>query len=324
MKRREFIGLVGVAAAWPLAAGAQQQKMPVVAILSPAPSVRTPVLDAFRGRLKELGYLEESSIRLRFHLAGGRPDAIPGLAAELMKSPPDVILGDGALVVRTLKDLTTTVPIVGILGPDPVAGGLVASLASPGGNITGVTTLATDLNAKRIEFLKEAIPQLSRLAVLWDRNNDARGLMLDAISEYAKRVALHLDVLEGGSADVLAAALAPQRLKGADAVLVSSGPTHFNNREEIVRHANASGKPSIYPEREYVTVGGLMSYGPSVTDVFRRLADHVDRVLKGAKPADIATEQVARLEYVVNIRTAKAIGLVLPPLALQRADEVIE
>jgi putative tryptophan/tyrosine transport system substrate-binding protein len=205
-----------------------------------------------------------------------------------------------------------------------VAAGLVASLAKPGGNTTGVTTLATDLNAKRIEFLKDAISYLSRLALLWDRNNDARGLMFDAITEHAKRVGLKLDVLEGGRADVLAAALAPQRLKDAYAVLVSSGPTHFNDREEIVRHVTASGKPAIYPEREYVTAGGLMSYGPSVTDVFRRLADHVDRVLKGARPADIATEQVARPEYVVNARTAKAMGLVLSPLAVQRADEVIE
>jgi putative ABC transport system substrate-binding protein len=324
MNRRVFIALAGGAALWALAARAQQQRAPLVAILSPAPGEHTPVLDAFRGRLRELGYIEGSSITLDFHLAPGRPEAIPGLAAELLKSPPDVILGDGALIVRTLKSLTSTVPIVGILGPDPVAEGLVASLARPGGNITGVTTLATDLNAKRIEFLKDAIPQLSRLAILWDHNNDARGLMLDAMSDHAKHVGLNLDVLKGGRADALAAALAPQRLKDADAVLVSSGPTHFNNREQIVRHITASGKPAIYPEREYVTAGGLMSYGPNVTDVFRRLADHVDRVLKGAKPADMATEQVARLEYVVNAKTAKAIGLVLSPLVLQRADEVIE
>jgi putative ABC transport system substrate-binding protein len=135
---------------------------------------------------------------------------------------------------------------------------------------------------------------------------------------------LNLDVLEGGRTGVLAAVLAPERLGDVDAVLVSSGPTHFNDREEIVRHITASGKPAIYPEREYVTAGGLMSYGPSVTDVFRRLADHVDRVLKGTKPADIATEQVTRLEYVVNARTAKTIGLDLSPFVLQRADEVIE
>jgi putative tryptophan/tyrosine transport system substrate-binding protein len=303
MRRREFIALACSGAAWPLAARGQQQKVPNVAILSPAPNEHTPVLDAFRARLKELGHVQGSSIRLHFHLAP-KPEAIPGLAADLIKTQPDVILGDGLQIVRTLKDLTSTIPIVGILGPDPVAGGLVASLARPGGNITGVTTLATDLNAKRIELLKDAIPHLSRLAVLWDRNNDARGLMFDAISEHAKRVGLKLDILEGGRADALAAALAPRRLKDADAVLVSSGPTHFNDREEIVLHVATSGKPAIYPEREYVTAGGLMSYGPSVTDVFRRLADHVDRVLKGARPADIATEQVARLEYVVNTNEA--------------------
>ena len=142
------------------------------------------------------------------------------------------------------------------------------------------TTLGTDLHSKRIEFLKEAFPNLSRLAVLWDRNNDARGVMLDAMSDYAKRVGLRLDVIEGGRADILATALAPRRLKDADAILVSAGPTHFHNREAIVRYIAVSAKPAVYPEREYVTAGGLMSYGPSVTDVFRRLADHVDRILK--------------------------------------------
>jgi putative tryptophan/tyrosine transport system substrate-binding protein len=321
MRRREFIVLVGGATvAWPVFALAQQQNVPVIGILSPASGEVTPLFDAFRSKLRDMGYVEGRSIKLDFHLARGRPEAIPGLAAKLMKTPPDVIIGDGALIVRTLRNLTTTVPIVGILGPDPVAGGLVASLARPGGNITGVTTLGTDLHSKRIELLKEAVPHLSRLAVLWDRNNDPRGLMLDAMSDYAKRWGLLLDIIEDGTTD----ALTLDRLKDADAVLVSSGPTHFNNRDEIVGRITASGKPAIYPEREYVTSGGLMSYGPNVAEVFRRLADYVDRVLKSAKVADIPIEQVTRVEYVVNTQTAKALGLTIPPSLLTRADEVIE
>jgi putative ABC transport system substrate-binding protein len=327
MRRREVLAFLVRAATlpWPIVAHAEQHKVPVVGILSPAPSETTPLFDAFRAKLEELGWIEGQSIKLHFHLARGRPDAIPALAAELVKTSPNVIVSDGAFSTRTLKALTATVPIVGILGPDPVAIGLVASLARPSGNITGVTILATDLHPKRIELLKEVVPTLSRLAVLWDRGIDPRGLILDAMSDYAKQGGLRLDVLEDeGQAGSLAALLAPDRLKDADAVLVSSGPTHFNNREVIVKHIMESAKPAIFPQREYVTAGGLMSYGPDVTDVFRRLAELVDRILKGSKAGDIPVEQTVRVPFVLNLRTAKAIGLVPAPMVLLRADEVIE
>jgi putative tryptophan/tyrosine transport system substrate-binding protein len=325
LRRREFITLLGsAAAAWPRTVRAQQQKTSVVGILSPAPSEATPLFDAFRGTLKDLGWVEGSSVRLDFRLARGKPDAIPALAAELVKTSPDVIVSDGGLVAHTLKSLTTTIPIVAVLGADPVATGLVASLAKPGGNITGVTILGTDLHAKRIELLKEAIPQLSRLAVLWDRGIDPRGLIIEAMLDYARRAGLRLDVVEGGRAAGLAAALAPDRLKDAGAVLVSAGPTHFNNRYEIVQRIAASVKPASYAQRDYVTAGGLMSYGADVADVFRRLAKHVDRILKGAMPSDIPVEQVTRIHYALNLKTAKALGLEIPPMLLARADEVIE
>ena len=324
MRRREFVTLVGGAMAWPLVARAQQQKVPVIGILSPAPSAATEVFDAFRAKLKDLGWIEDQSIKLHFHLAGGRSEMIPALAAELVKTPPDVIVSDGVLSTRILKALTTTVPIIGILGPDPVAIGLVASLARPDGNITGVTILGADLHPKRIELLREVVPKLSQLAVLWDRNIDPRNLMLDAMFNYAKQEGLRMDVLDGGQAGTLVAALAPSRLKDADAVLVSSGPTHFNNREEIVRRIAASGKPAIFPQREYVTAGGMMSYGPDVTEVFRRLAEHVDRILKGSKAGDIPIEQAVRVPFVLNLRTAKTLGLDLSPMLLARADEVID
>ena len=275
MRRREFLTFLGRAATlpWPIVAHAQQQKVPVIGILSPASSEATPLFDAFRAKLEELGWIEDQSIKLHFHLARGRPEAIPTLAAELVKTSPDVIVSDGSLSTRTLKALTATVPIVGILGPDPVAIGLVTSLARPGGNITGVTILATDLHPKRIELLKDVVPHLSRLAVLWDRSIDPRGLILVAMSDYAKQGGLRLDVLDGGQADVLAAVLAPGRLKDADAVLVSSGPTHFSNREEIDQtHRGDSARPAILPQRRVRHRRRPDVYGPDVAEVFRRLA----------------------------------------------------
>ena len=326
MRRREFLTFLGRAATlpWPIVAHAQQQKVPVIGILSPASSEATPLFDAFRAKLEELGWIEDQSIKLHFHLARGRPEAIPTLAAELVKTSPDVIVSDGSLSTRTLKALTATVPIVGILGPDPVAIGLVTSLARPGGNITGVTILATDLHPKRIELLKDVVPHLSRLAVLWDRSIDPRGLYWSQCRTTRSRGACVWMFSMGGQADVLAAVLAPGRLKDADAVLVSSGPTHFSNREEIVKRIAESAKPAIFPQREYVTAGGLMSYGPDVAEVFRRLAELVDRILKGSKAGDIPIEQTVRVPFVLNLRTAKAIGLVLAPMVLLRADDVIE
>jgi putative ABC transport system substrate-binding protein len=325
MRRRVLLTTLGGAALAPASVtSARAQSVPVVAVLTPQTNDQAPVFAAFRTRLKELGRAEGRGLRLEFHVARGQPEQVRALAAAIVTTRPAVILADGALMVRTLKPLTTTIPIVGILGPDPVATGLVVSLGRPGANITGVTTLGSDLQPKRIELLKDAVPRLTRLAVLWDPGNDPGGLMRDAMSAHARQLQLDVDIIEGGRAELVAAALTPERLKSVDAVLVAQGPAHYNSREDIVGRVAASGKPAIYPERDYVVAGGLMSYGPNVGDVFRRMAEQVDRILKGAKPGDIAVEQVVRIEYVVNLKTAKALNLPISPIMINRADEVIE
>jgi putative ABC transport system substrate-binding protein len=212
LRRREFISaFAGSAFAWPLTVRAQAQTF-TVGIVSPAASDSTPVFMALRTRLKELGFIEGRSIRLDFYLAKGQRELIARLAEDAVRARPDVIVADGALIVRTLKQLTTAIPIVGILGPDPVASGLIASLARPDANITGVTTLGLDLHPKRAELLKEAVPRLARLGLLWDRDNDPGGLMLDAMEGYAKRAGLALEHMEGGGSDAVAASLSPARL----------------------------------------------------------------------------------------------------------------
>jgi ABC-type uncharacterized transport system substrate-binding protein len=325
MNRREVVALLSASAVGlPMRAGAQGRKTPVVRILSPASSESTPLFDAFRARLRELGYVEGRSIELHFHLAKGRPELLQSMAEDAVRAAPDVIVGDGALSVRRLKNLTTTIPIVAILGPDPVASGLIGSLARPDGNITGVTTLGLDLHPKRAALIVEAVPFLTRLGVLWDRDNDPGGLMLDAMRAYAERGRLSLELMEGGSLEALIAALASDKLKAVGALMVSSGPAHFANRKRIIELVGASRLPAIYPERDYVIIGGLMSYGPNVSDVFKRLAEQVNQILKGARPADISVEQVARFEYVVNVKTAETIGLDLPQSLLSRADQVLE
>ena len=325
MRRRDVITLLGGAAVTgALPAAAQQPKLPTIVILSPAQSENTPLFAAFRARLKALGHTEGLTVRVDIRLARGSPAEVRALAADLVASTPDVIVGDGLLMARTLKALTTTIPVVAILGSDPVGAGLVDGLSRPGGNITGVSMLGTELHPKRIEILQSAVPRLSRLAVLWDQGNDMAGLTLKAITDYAKGKGIRLDLIEGGHPDLVASTFTPQRLKDADAVLVASGPNHWNNRATIIKTIAAAGKPAVFAERDYVADGGLMSYGPNVADVFRRLAEYADRILKGAKPADLAVQQPVTFETAISLKTAKALGLTIPPLVLAQADEVIE
>jgi len=324
LRRRDFVTLLGGAVtAWPLSADAQQEKPAIIGILSPARSDGQSQFAAFRAKLRALGHVQGRTVNLEFRLTAGRLEATSVLAADLVKAAPDVIIGDGVASVRALRSLTTTIPIVGILGPDPVAGGLVPSLSNPKGNITGVTTLGNDLHPKRIELLKEAVPRVSRLAVLWDRGNDPREVMLNALSQYAAQLKLPIDLIEGGKPEAFAA-LTPDRLREDDALMVSSGPIHFAYGAEIVERIAAVGKPAVYPESDYAEIGGLMSYGPNIANVFRRLAEMADRILKGAKVSDIPIEQVSRLEFVVNMKTARALGLAIPSSILSRADIVLE
>jgi len=228
-------------------------------------------------------------------------------------------------VIGVLQGLTKTIPTVGIIGVDPVAAGFVSSLARSGGNFTGVATFAIELHVKRLALLKEAIPGVVRVAVLLDRSQDLHGLVFESMEQSAPKLGLRLERLEEPRrAEDLAAVLRREVLTKFDGLVVGSGPLFWNNRTRIVALAAESGRPAIYPERDYADAGGLMCYGPNIPAVFRRLAELVDYILKGRRPAEMPIEQVSRLDFVINLRTARTLGITISPALLARTDEVIE
>jgi putative ABC transport system substrate-binding protein len=300
-------------------------QIPRVGIVSPAASKSTLLFDAFRARLRELGYVEGRNILLDFRLAAGELDRVPALAADLIGQPVDVLVADGAHVIGVLQGMTKAIPTVGIVGVDPVANGYVSSLAKPGGNFTGVATFAIELHVKRLALLKEAIPSVMRVAVLIDQTQDPRGLVFESMEQNAPQLGLRLERLEEPhSAEDLPGVLRLEVLTHFDGIIIGSGPLFWNNRSRIVALVAKSGRPAIYPERDYADAGGLMSYGPNIPDVFRRLAELVDQVLRGANPAEMPVEQVTRLDFIINLHTARTLGVSIPPMLLARADEVIE
>ena len=329
MRRRDFITVLGgAAAASALSGGAVAQAVPSIfriGIVSPAASKSTLLFDTFRARLKELGYVEDRDIVIEFRLAAGAPEKVPALAADLVRQPVDVLVADGAHVIGVLQGLTKTIPTVGIIGVDPVAAGFVSSLARPGGNFTGVATFAIELHVKRLALLKEAIPGVVRVAVLLDRSQDPQGLLFESMEQSAPKLGLRLERLEEARrAEDLAGVLRREVLTKFDGLVIGSGPLFWNNRMRIVALAAESGRPAIYPERDYADAGGLMCYGPNIPAVFRRLAELVDYILKGGRPAEIPIEQVSRLDFVINLRTARTLGMTISPALLARTDEVIE
>jgi putative tryptophan/tyrosine transport system substrate-binding protein len=257
MRRREFITLLGGAAAWPLAARAQQsERIRLIGIVSPAATEKTVLFDTFRARLTELGYVEGRNIELNFRLAAGALDRIPALASDLLRRRVDVLVADGVHVVSLLQSMTKTVPTIAIMGVDPVGEGVVASLARPGGNITGVTTFAIELHSKRIGLLAEAFPQAKVIAFLLDRSQDPRGLVFASTENSASQIGLQLEKLtEPHQASDLPTVLRREVLTRFDAVIVGSGPLFWNNRMQIVGLLAESGRPAVYPERDYVDAG---------------------------------------------------------------------
>jgi len=311
----------GAAGAWSLAARAQQPvKLPRVGILTPADSDKTPIFDAFREGLRDLGYVEGRNIILEFRLAHGDFDLLPGMAEELINLPVDVIVSDAGLNI--LAGATRTTPIVAMMG-DPMQFGVVSSLSRPGGNVTGFTFMHRELSAKRLEILHEAFPDISAVAVLRNPSTGAT-TTLQATEEAARSIGpMTLVTVAAGSVDALRA-LSPTVFAGVGGVVVLGDGMFWNNRRDIVAVVNAARLPAIYPEREYVEDGGLMAYGTNAPDNFRRAADYIDRILKGAKPADLPVQQPVKFDFVVNLKTAKGLGLTIPPLILARADEAIE
>jgi putative ABC transport system substrate-binding protein len=281
-------------------------------------------IEAFRQALRGLGHVEGTFV-LEVRYGDGRFERLPELARELVGLKMDVILATSDVVIAAIKRETQTIPIVMVFSTDPMGTGFVASLARPGGNVTGLSNISSELSRKRLELLREAVPGLSRVAALW--NPDVRGALLDykETEGAARLLRLELQSVEVSRAEDLDRAFSAVTKQRAQAlVLPGANPVGFINRGKIATFAQRNRLPSMYPTREYVETGGLMSYGPSLPDLFRRAATYVDKILKGAKPADLPVEQPTKFELVINLKTAKALGLTIPPSLLQRADQVIE
>ena len=324
MRRRNFIALLGSAAAWPLAARAQQPaKLPTIGLLgATTPLVESQRVAAFVQRLRELGWIEERTIKIDLRWAEGRNDRSAEIVTDFVRLKVDVIVTYGSEHIQIAKEATSTIPIVALMG-DPVGSGLVASLAHPGGNLTGLSAQNADLNGKRFELLREVVPNLRRLAVLFNGNNLAYRLETDIVRAAATPLGLEVLAAEIRSADDIASTFAAIATK-ADALFVVGEPLTFSRRTQINTLALAARMPTVYSVREYVEAGGLMSYGPNFFALFRRAADYANKILRGAKPEDLPVEQPTNYDLVINLTTAKALGLEMPTTLLVRADEVIE
>ena len=326
MRRREFFTLLGGAVALPFAAHAQQRAMPVIGFLGY--DRNAPAVAAFSQGLRELGYTEGRNIRIEYRWAEGKPERFAALAAELVALKVNVIMSaGGSLASIAAKRATTTIPIVfGAVG-NPVADGLITSLARPGGNVTGLSTLGTELVGKCLELLKQAVPGVSLVALLLKPDSIPDGhreIVLKQADGSGRALGLQLLVVEASGPADFDRAFSDMSAKGAGALVVLSTPAFEIERQRIVDLAAKNRLPTVYSTRVYVDIGGLMSYAPNFADLNRRAATYVDKILKGAKPADLPVEQPTKLELVINLKTAKALGLTVAPTLLVHADEVID
>jgi len=324
MRRREFITLLGGAAAWPLAARAQQVgKLPIIGFLgATTPAESGQLLGAFVQRLRELGWVDGRNVVIEVRWAEGRSERFAEIAAELVRLKVDVILTHNTPPVRAAKEATSIIPIVFASAGDPVGSGVVASLARPGGNVTGLSAGSTDVVGKRLELLREVVPGLRRLAIL---ASDSPHLVVEIgeVQRAARTFALEVATFKIRRTEDIAPAF--EALKGGtDALYVISDPVTGSNRVRINTLALGARLPTMHSVREPVEAGGLMSYGANWADMFRRSAEYVDKVLRGTKPSDIPVEQPTKFDLIINLTTAKVLGLEIPPTLLARADEVIE
>ena len=317
--------LLAAAAAGPPVDAQQAPKIPKIGLLATTgPAGIAPFAEAFRQGMRELGYVEGKTFVLELRYGEGKPERLPELARELARLKVDVMLAGNDAGIAPLKRATRTIPIVMAFSTDPVGTGFVASLARPGGNITGLSNISAELSGKRLELLKEVDPGLSRVAFLW--NPDVRGNLLafKEMEAAARSLRLELQSVEISRAEDLEQGLSAVTSQRAQALVVAVGnPVAVIAESQIASFTQRNRVPSMSGTRPYVAAGGLMSYGPSVTDMFRRSATYVDKILKGAKPADLPVEQPTKFELVINLKTAKALGLTLPSSLLQRADQLI-
>jgi putative tryptophan/tyrosine transport system substrate-binding protein len=322
MRRREFIALtVGSAAAWPLAARAQQRpaKIARIGIIDD-----TPIWDHFRQGLRDLGHVEGRDIAIEYRSAQGQAERLAAVANELAALPVDIIAVSGSAAARAAQHATTTIPVVMIAIGDPVRAGLVSSLARPGGNVTGNTILGTEMSAKRLQLLKELAPGVFRVAFLWNRNNGSHLAYLEEWRALAPRLSVELVFVELHSVDQLEPTFAGMMRERADALSITADPFHLSQIAWIIDFAAKHRLPTMYTVKDNVASGGLMSYGPSLADLYRRAAGYVHKILQGTKPADLPVEQPVKFELVVNLKTAKALALEIPANLLAIADEVVE
>jgi putative ABC transport system substrate-binding protein len=323
IQRREFMALFGGAAAWPLAARAQQAgTLPTIGYLGANAAGWRPWTDAFVGRLRELGWVEGRTIAIEYRWSEGRPERIAEIAAEFVRLKVDVIVSYGG-AVPIVKQATAVIPIVFAIAIDPVGSDIVPNLARPGGNVTGLSVQSADLAGKRLELLREVVPRLHRLGIMVEVGYPPSVRELGEVQAAARRLGLDVSLLEIRRAEDIARAfeaLTPP----ADALYVVSGALVNVNRTRIITLTLGARLPTIFSSRDFVQAGAFMSYGPNYADILRRAAELADKILRGTKPGDIPVEQPTKFEFVLNLTTAKAIGLTIPESFLLRADEVIE
>ena len=324
--RRAFISLLGGAAAWPLAARAQQPAMPVVGFLDPrSPDGMTERLRGFREGLRDTGYVEGENVAIEYRWAENQMDRLSALAADLVSRRVAVIVAGAGITASVAKTATTMIPIVFLVAEDPVRLGLVASLARPGGNLTGINFFNAELTAKRLELLRELVPGAVRVAVIVNPTGggDAEATLRD-VEPAARTMGLQLHVLNASTSREIDTAFATFVRERPDAVFVSLDPFLNSRRAQLVNLAARHAVPASFSNRDFAEIGGLMSYGTNIADSFRQLGGYVGRILKGAKPADLPVVQASKFELVINAQTARMLGLAVPDKLLAAADEVIE
>ena len=324
MRRREFITLLGGTVAWPVAAMAQQTKLRTIGFMGASASAAVSAwVAAFVQRLREHGWVEGRTVTIEYRWADGRFERLAGFADEFVRQGVDIIVAEGTVTTLAAKKATATIPIVFPIAGDPVGNKLVDNLARPGGNVTGLSIQATDLASKRLELIREIVPGLNRLAVVANASSPNSALEIGELRSTAPILGVDARIFEIRRAEDIAPTF--EALKGsAQALYVPPDPLVFSNRTVINTLALGQRLPTMYAYRDYVQAGGLVSYGPNLPDLFRRAADFVDKILRGTKPAELPVEQPTKFDLVVNLTTAKALGLTIPETFLLRADEVIE